>query len=244
MGKRMVVCQDCGQEKPYRARGRCNSCYIRFYDKHLRKTPKTRGPGRTCICVECKSEAIHAGKGLCSRCYNRAYRERPGVRERHAEVERQRRARNPEHVRKLDRRRNQTEKRKRWKRQYQRQYYLEHQDELREYQRQYRRADTTRQTIYKKRRRSRVNGLPTTLLPEDWAFLLALHNHACFYCGATDAVLEAEHKLPASRGDGYTPENIVPSCGPCNRRKKDMTVREYFEYLTELGEEPTFDPGA
>ena len=42
----------------------------------------------------------------------------------------------------------------------------------------------------------------------------------CQYCGSRGA-LTVDHVIPRSKGGGSTWENIVASCGPCNRRKGD-----------------------
>ena len=241
MPRRIIVCTDCGEQKPVRARDLCNACYQRFYDKHLRKSPRTQGPGRLCICESCGAEVTHYGKGLCKTCYLKDYHQRPEVRQRLTDAERERRADNRERYREVDRKRNRTARRQEWRRQYQKEYCARNREKLLEYQREYRRADTARQTIYKQRRRNRVACLPATLTPSDWNDLLQQHAHACFYCHRSDCPLEAEHKLPASRKGGYTKDNIVPSCGPCNRRKKQMTVAEYYDYLVSLDETPLFD---
>lgn len=49
----------------------------------------------------------------------------------------------------------------------------------------------------------------------------------CFYCARGQSeIFEREHQHPRSRG-GRGGENIVWSCGPCNRRKAAMTVEEF-----------------
>lgn len=230
---KIIICSVCGQERPYYAKDKCRRCY--------KREQRRNNPGKRTPCRECGKTRIHAGHGLCATCYSRWYKKDPKHKREHAERERRRRQENPEHVRKLDRQRNQTKKRKKWKRQYQRRYYLENREHLLEYQREYRK-DTQRQTIYKARRRNRVNGLKATLTPDEWERILEEHNHSCFYCGATDCELEMEHKIPASRGGGLTADNIVPACGICNRRKDIKTVKEYYDYLVSLGEEPRFSP--
>jgi 5-methylcytosine-specific restriction endonuclease McrA len=38
-------------------------------------------------------------------------------------------------------------------------------------------------------------------------------------CGDTEAVLEAEHGVPLTRGGSDSISNIQPLCGSCNRKK-------------------------
>lgn len=149
----------------------------------------------------------------------------------HAKNERKRRENNPDHVRELDRKRNQSSKRKEWKRAYAQKYYAQHKDKLLKYQSDYRRADPERRDNYKRRSRSRRQSLPDTLTVEQWHKILDDYNHACAYCGKKGIKLEREHKIPAIAGGGYTAENIVPACGQCNRRKRTMTEKEFREYL-------------
>jgi len=189
---------------------------------------------RIVICDDCGQQAEHYAHGICKKCYMQTYRERPGKRKRHAEIERNRRAKDPEAYREYERKRSQTKKRKEWTRRYNYRYYRENRDRLKRYAIEYRQADTTRQTIYKQRRRNRVKGLESTLTPDEWQQILEQQSYSCFYCGATGVDLEMEHKNPASRGGGYTKKNIVAACGPCNRSKKTMTVAEYQDFLDSV----------
>ena len=182
-------------------------------------------------CKICGENTKHYGKGKCQKCYMKEYIRLPRVKKRRAWQERERRAKGL-HL-ESERKRAKTKKRKDWARKYRREYYKKNREHLLAYQREYRK-DTTRQTIYKQRRRNMLKGLPSTLTPKEWQELLEEHNHKCAYCGTNGKPLEAEHKIPASRGGGYTKENIVPSCGPCNRQKKQMTPEEYNEYLQDV----------
>lgn len=50
----------------------------------------------------------------------------------------------------------------------------------------------------------------------------------CHYCGAavSGAQLHRDHFLPKKLGGNSLPENLVPSCGPCNSIKGSRTVDE------------------
>lgn len=76
------------------------------------------------------------------------------------------------------------------------------------------------------RRQARIAKLPHTLTQEQWQEILEEYGHACAYCGRGDVPLEQEHKVPVTRGGGYTRENIVPACVSCNRRKGTKTAEE------------------
>ena len=54
--------------------------------------------------------------------------------------------------------------------------------------------------------------------------VLVRDGHTCAYCGGRATTVD--HVLPASRGGGWTWENTVAACGPCNARKADRTPAE------------------
>jgi len=76
-------------------------------------------------------------------------------------------------------------------------------------------------------RARRIGAAVSDFTDAQWRELLAEHDQSCFYCGATGVTLEREHMIPLSRGGNHTKSNIVPSCGPCNRRKAGKTADEF-----------------
>lgn len=58
--------------------------------------------------------------------------------------------------------------------------------------------------------------------------LLARDNHECQYCGEAFSAwdLTLDHVVPRSKGGPATWENLVACCGPCNRRKGNMSCEE------------------
>ena len=52
------------------------------------------------------------------------------------------------------------------------------------------------------------------------------YGNKCLACGDTEAVLEADHVVPLTRGGSDTISNIQPLCGSCNR-KKFVTIIDY-----------------
>ncbi len=54
-----------------------------------------------------------------------------------------------------------------------------------------------------------------------WKKMLEEHRYRCAYCGSNKKKLEMDHVIPISKGGPDTASNIVPSCKPCNSRKKD-----------------------
>lgn len=54
--------------------------------------------------------------------------------------------------------------------------------------------------------------------------IFARDGHQCRYCGGRDGALECDHLVPVSRGGSHSDENLVTSCRPCNRAKRDRVV--------------------
>lgn len=60
----------------------------------------------------------------------------------------------------------------------------------------------------------------------EWLELLERHGRVCAYCGASGE-MEADHRLPISRGGSNKIDNILPACRPCNRSKHSLTDQEF-----------------
>lgn len=218
MTRRTITCAACEQSRPHEAKGLCRSCYIKQYT-----------PSKTVICARCSQETPHYAKGMCKPCFCTAYnQEHP---EKHAEYERARRQRNPDRARVLDRQRNQSSRRKQWKYEYGKQYYAKNIDRLQEYNRRWMKSHREIMSHCIARYHARIAELPHTLTLDEWRGLLEKYEHKCAYCGKPSQRLHREHVIPASRGGGYTVDNIVPACGSCNSRKHTMTPDEFTEYL-------------
>lgn len=56
--------------------------------------------------------------------------------------------------------------------------------------------------------------------------VLARDSWTCQYCGSRKPGLTVDHVIPRSRGGKSVWENIVASCGTCNRRKGNRLPRE------------------
>ena len=56
--------------------------------------------------------------------------------------------------------------------------------------------------------------------------VLARDAYTCQYCGRQASGLTVDHVVPRSRGGDSVWENIVASCGPCNRKKGNRLPRE------------------
>ena len=59
----------------------------------------------------------------------------------------------------------------------------------------------------------------------------------CYYCRARVGAraLTADHLVPLVRGGRSVRGNMVPSCKPCNNRKRAMLPWEWDEHLKRLG---------
>lgn len=66
------------------------------------------------------------------------------------------------------------------------------------------------------------------LSPKEWATLrakiFARDDYTCAYCGARGGYLECDHKYPISKGGTNNEGNLVTSCRPCNRAKRNKIV--------------------
>lgn len=61
---------------------------------------------------------------------------------------------------------------------------------------------------------------------------------SCQYCGSTGD-MTFDHVVPRARGGRTTWQNVVASCGPCNRRKGAKTVRQAGLQLRKQPIEPS-----
>jgi 5-methylcytosine-specific restriction endonuclease McrA len=72
---------------------------------------------------------------------------------------------------------------------------------------------------------------------QEWLALVAMYGGRCAYCGI-EGPLEADHRIPLSRGGTNRIENILPACRSCNGRKHRMTEEEFRARLaSEQGDD-------
>lgn len=93
--------------------------------------------------------------------------------------------------------------------------------------RQWKKANPEKVAVHNERRRSLKASLPSTLTHEEWKQILKEHKRRCHYCGVRSGNLHQEHKVPISKGGGYTKENIVPACPKCNLAKGTKSYKEF-----------------
>jgi hypothetical protein len=69
------------------------------------------------------------------------------------------------------------------------------------------------------------------LSPESWTGLREIvferDNYTCQYCGYFGDELECDHVHPISRGGTNELGNLITSCGPCNKSKRDKLLFEW-----------------
>ena len=108
---------------------------------------------------------------------------------------------------------------------YQAQYAAEHRKEAVNRSKQWRIDNPIRNKALRASARAKARLLPgaaydpaTTDLIETW---LSAPSFVCVYCKMSFpvALLETDHRLAICSGGPHTPENVVPCCGPCNKRK-------------------------
>lgn len=76
------------------------------------------------------------------------------------------------------------------------------------------------------RRRARAAQAEGTYSTQQRRALVARHDGRCGYCGVAGA-LQADHRIPLSRGGSHRIENIIPACRQCNCRKATSTEGEF-----------------
>lgn len=126
-------------------------------------------------------------------------------------------------------------------------YYNEHKEEISEYYKQYQTDNSDKLKQYKKDYYSTMHGRALRLaghyrredikykrgectVDEKWIIDNIFHK-ACTYCGETDW-----KKLGCDRKDNslpHTPDNCVPCCFDCNRKKNTLSYDEYTKMLGE-----------
>ena len=77
-----------------------------------------------------------------------------------------------------------------------------------------------------RKRRAARHASAGSFTAEEFEELCEGYGNRCLACGDTEAVLEADHVVPLTRGGSDDIGNIQPLCGSCNR-KKFVNVIDY-----------------
>jgi 5-methylcytosine-specific restriction endonuclease McrA len=105
------------------------------------------------------------------------------------------------------------------------------------YMKAWRAANPERARLYVRlsahRRRAAAGG--EFIQVEDWQRLIKKYKGRCAYCNELSPSIEADHRIPLSRGGRNTIANIVPACRRCNRRKRTKTDTEFRAWLKKVG---------
>ena len=101
-------------------------------------------------------------------------------------------------------------------------------------QRRWRKANPEYRRVSDQRRRAARRLLETSFTSRDWRKAIEYWNGVCAYCGKGPGLfdvhltLQQDHYIPASKGGGYIPRNIVPACQSCNLSKSDTDPVEWI----------------
>jgi 5-methylcytosine-specific restriction endonuclease McrA len=105
-------------------------------------------------------------------------------------------------------------------------YYLRHREERlahsAEYHREHPEVGRARWQNYRARKIAAAGSFTSA----EWLALVEAHAGRCAYCGEAGP-LEADHRIPLSRGGKNTIDNILPACRKCNARKHKLTEAEF-----------------
>lgn len=194
----------------------CSRCYERkglaFFDKHA-----AHPDGFASECKECRREYYVLNKEAIN-MRKRMRRSNPDVKAREAESKRQYRRNNIDAI--LAYNRKYVAKNSEWAKRVARKYYRENKQRF---------------LLNAQKRKSRIKNLPDTLTQKEWEFILLLYANRCYYCGDKfNGLIIKEHKIPVSKGGGFTKANIVPACERCNGQKHKRTEREYCQFLRAM----------
>jgi 5-methylcytosine-specific restriction endonuclease McrA len=70
-----------------------------------------------------------------------------------------------------------------------------------------------------RKRRAARHASPGSFTAEEFEAMCDAYGNRCLACDDTEAVLEADHVVPLTRGGTDDIRNILPLCGSCNRKK-------------------------
>lgn len=104
----------------------------------------------------------------------------------------------------------------------------------RQWAKRFRLSHPDKERIRNAKRKAKRRALPATFKDTDWQNAINYFHGGCAYCGQppqlwdSPRVLHQDHFIPASKGGGYTPDNIVPACYLCNISKSNKNVEQWM----------------
>ncbi len=129
---------------------------------------------------------------------------------------------------------------KRWRdrhpeehRAYRRRYHAENAERLNAQMAAWHRAHPEVRVAVRHRRRAR-EAAGGSFTAAEWLSLVMRYERRCAYCGGMRP-LQPDHRIPLKRGGSSAIANILPACGPCNRRKATLTEREFRRRIAREG---------
>jgi 5-methylcytosine-specific restriction endonuclease McrA len=121
---------------------------------------------------------------------------------------------------------------KRWRkrhpdehRAYRRAHYAANASRLNAQKAEWHRAHPEVRVAMRQRRRAR-EAAGGSFTGAEWRALVKEYGFRCGYCGLLRP-LEPDHRIPLERGGPNVIANIIPACGPCNRKKGRLTEAEF-----------------
>ena len=103
---------------------------------------------------------------------------------------------------------------------YRRAYYAAHKERAQELARRWNAANHDKVMGYVHQRNAKTRGATiANLSAAQWSAIKVAYKFRCAYCGRTMNRLTQDHVIPLSKGGQHVPENIVPACSSCNKRK-------------------------
>ena len=209
---------------------RCGGCNksksFEEFGKHARHSDGHASQCKACIkeAYQQNREDILRRKKIC--------RMKPERKKQEREYMRKWKARNKEQV--LEYNKKYCDEHPEWARVQKRLYYRRNRNQRLEAAKEYKKNNRQLYNEIGRKRRNLKEGLPATLTEKEWQELLRLCQNKCYYCGSGfsgNNPVERDHKIPLSKGGGYTKENIVPACRNCNARKHTSTEKEFIKRI-------------
>jgi 5-methylcytosine-specific restriction endonuclease McrA len=110
--------------------------------------------------------------------------------------------------------------------------YDDEAEHRRAYARAYLQENPERMRAIRRTRKARIRFERCLVTERDWRRLVTRYGGRCAYCGTKSQRLEREHIIPLARGGRHSIGNLLPSCPPCNSRKRTKLL---IEFLVEGG---------